>query len=235
MATIRNKILIIEDDALIARSLKNTLQINGYEAVTAACAAEGLSTAAGHCPDCILLDLGLPDRDGIEVIRELRTWTATPIVVLSARSTETDKAGALDAGADDYLVKPFGTVELLARIRTSLRHALAASENSQVRAQSVYAVRDLVVDMKRFKVFLRGKDVGLTPIEFRIVEFLAKNAGRVMTYKSIMCELWGPYTGSNNKLLRVHMANIRRKIEPDPNAPCYICTETGIGYRLTEE
>lgn len=235
MAAIRNRILIIEDDELIARSLKNTLQLNGYEAMTASCAAEGLSAAAGHCPDCVLLDLGLPDKDGIEVIRELRAWTSTPIVVLSARSAEKDKAEALDTGADDYLVKPFGTVELLARIRTSLRHALNASENSQVRTQSMYAVRDLVVDMKRFKVFLKGQDVGLTPIEFRIVEYLAKNAGRVMTYKSIMRELWGPYTGTSNKLLRVHMANIRRKIEPDPNAPCYICTETGIGYRLTEE
>lgn len=235
MAAYRNKILIIEDDELISRSLKTTLTLNGYEVMTVSTAAAGLSAAAGHCPDCILLDLGLPDRDGTEVITELRSWTTTPIVILSARSAETDKAEALDAGADDYLVKPFGTVELLARIRTSLRHAYTASENGKIGPDGVYKIRNLAVDMKRFKVYLNGTDVGLTPIEFRIVEYLAKNAGRVMTYKSIMRELWGPYTGSSNKLLRVHMANIRRKIEPDPNTPCYIYTETGVGYRMTEE
>lgn len=235
MAAFRKKILIIEDDALIARSLKNTLLLNDYEVLLAANAAEGLSAAAGHCPDCVLLDLGLPDRDGTEVIKELRAWSSVPIVILSARSAETDKADALDAGADDYLVKPFGTVELLARIRTSLRHVYTSAENARIGADGVYAVRELTVDMKRHRVCLRGEDTGLTPIEFRIVEYLAKNAGRVMTYKSIMRELWGPYTGSSNKLLRVHMANVRRKIEPDPNAPCYICTETGVGYRMAEE
>ena len=235
MAVFRNKLLIIEDDALIARSLKNTLSVSGYEVMTAANARDGLSAAAGHCPDCILLDLGLPDRDGVEVIRELRGWTATPIVVLSARSAEEEKAEALDAGADDYLVKPFGTVELLARIRTSLRHAYSFSENTRISADGVYTIRELTVDMKLHRVFLKGEDVGLTPIEFRIVEYLAKNAGCVITYKNIMRELWGPYTGTGNKLLRVHMANVRRKIEPDPNTPCYIFTETGVGYRMAEE
>lgn len=235
MAAFKNKILIIEDDALIARSLKNTLVMNGYDVQTAHNAAEGLSCAAGHCPDCILLDLGLPDRDGVEVIRELRTWSSAPVVILSARAAETDKAEALDAGADDYLVKPFGTVELLARIRTSLRHAYAFAENNRIDAAGIYRIRDLSVDMKRHRVCLKEEDAGLTPIEFRIVEYLAKNAGRVMTYKSIMNELWGPYTGNSNKLLRVHMANVRRKIEPDPNMPCYIYTETGIGYRMAEE
>ena len=235
MAAFRKKVLIIEDDELIARSLRNTLLMNDYEVLTAAAAAEGLSVAAGHCPDCVLLDLGLPDRDGIEVIKELRAWSSVPIVILSARSAEADKAEALDAGADDYLVKPFGTVELLARIRTSLRHAYTSAENARIDPEGIYTIRDLSVDMKRHRVCLKGEDVSLTPIEFRIVEYLAKNAGRVMTYKNIMRELWGPYTGSSNKLLRVHMANVRRKIEPDPNAPCYIFTETGVGYRMAEE
>ena len=235
MAAYKNKLLLIEDDALIARSLKNTLVLNGYEVLAETNAKDGLATAAGHCPDCVLLDLGLPDRDGIEVIRELRTWSSSPIVILSARSAEEDKAKALDAGADDYLVKPFGAVELLARIRTSLRHTYTSADNPNIDAEGVYCVRDLAIDMKRHRVTLKGEDVGLTPIEFRIVEYLAKNAGRVMTYKSIMCALWGPYIGNSNKLLRVHMANVRRKIEPDPNAPSYIYTETGVGYRMVEE
>ena len=190
---------------------------------------------SSHCPDCILLDLGLPDLDGTEIIRRVRSWAKTPIIVISARSMEEDKAHALDLGADDYLQKPFGTIELLARIRTALRHTRTALEDDSIALKGSYEVGDLLIDYRKCRVYLAGKDVGLTPNEFRIVALLGKHAGQVITYRAMLKELWGPYANRDNKILRVHMANIRRKIEPNPDEPRYIFTEVGIGYRMSEE
>ena len=190
---------------------------------------------SSHCPDCILLDLGLPDLDGTEVIRRVRSWTKTPIIVISARSMEEDKAYALDLGADDYLQKPFGTIELLARIRTALRHTRTALEDDSIALNGSYQVGDLLIDYRKHRVYLAGNDVGLTPNEFRIVALLGKHAGQVITYQAMLRELWGPYASRDNKILRVHMANIRRKIESNPDEPRYIFTEVGVGYRMSEE
>ena len=194
-----------------------------------------LSMISSHCPDCILLDLGLPDMDGREIIENVRRWTKTPIVVISARSMEEDKADALDMGADDYITKPFGVVELLARIRAALRHTRTTSERSDVALRGVYRVGELEINYQKYRVCVGGQDVHLTPNEFRIVALLGKHAGRVMTYKAMLQELWGPTAGMDIKILRVHMASIRRKIEPNPNEPHYIFTEVGIGYRMAED
>ena len=233
--TMRQVVLIIEDDPGITAYLQAALRAASYDAVPVGDGRTALALIASRCPDCILLDLGLPDMDGSEIIRSVREWTQTPIVVISARSTENDKADALDLGADDYLTKPFGTVELLARIRAALRHTRTTSESGQVALTESYRVKDLTVDFKKMKAFVGGQDARLTPIEFRIVGLLAKHPGRVLTYKTILRELWGPSGGPDNKILRVHMASIRRKIEKDPNEPQYIFTEVGVGYRMAEE
>ena len=232
---IQTKILIIEDDPGISTFLKTTLRAAGYEVLMSNDGKSALSMIASHCPDCILLDLGLPDMDGGEIIRNVRSWTKTPIVVISARSTEDDKAGALDLGADDYMTKPFGSVELLARIRTALRHTQTASESDEIGLNGTYSVGDLVIDYKKFRVFVSGEDAKLTPNEFKIVALLGKHPGRVLTYRTILRELWGPSVGMDNKILRVHMASIRRKIEANPNEPRYIITEVGVGYRMADE
>lgn len=221
------KVLIVEDDPGISKFLRTTLTTNHYEALWTDTGVKALEMISSHCPDCILLDLGLPDLDGTEIIRRVRSWAKTPIIVISARSMEEDKAHALDLGADDYLQKPFGTIELLARIRTALRHTRTALGS--------YEVGDLLIDYRKCRVYLAGKDVGLTPNEFRIVALLGKHAGQVITYRAMLKELWGPYASRDNKILRVHMANIRRKIEPNPDEPRYIFTEVGIGYRMSEE
>jgi len=200
-------------------------------------ASEGkpaLQMIASHCPDCILLDLGLPDMDGSEIIRNVRSWTQTPIIVISARIMEEDKAAALDAGADDYMSKPFGAIELLARIRAALRHTRTTAEQNEIALNGSYHIGSLVIDYRKLRVLRDGEDVHLTPNEFKIVALLGKHAGRVMTYRAILQELWGPSAGIDNKILRVHMANIRRKIEPNPNEPRYIFTEVGVGYRMAE-
>lgn len=231
---IRNRILIIEDDRSLSDLLKATLTAAGYEVMAARTGQSALNVIASHCPECVLLDLGLPDMDGTEIIRSVRAWTQTPIIVISARSMETDKADALDQGADDYLVKPFGTVELLARIRAALRHTRTAAEKNEIGLTGSYRVGSLTVDYRKCKVFLDGKDVHLTPVEYRIVALLGRHAGRVLTYRTMLRELWGPSASPDNKILRVHMANLRRKIEPDPAEPRYIITEVGIGYRMAE-
>ena len=228
------KILIIEDDPGISNFIKTTVSAAGYDAIVAGNGTIALQMISSHCPDCILLDLGLPDMDGGEIIRSVRSWTQTPIIVISARSMEEDKASALDDGADDYVTKPFGTVELLARIRTALRHTRTTAESDEIGLSGTYHVGDLEIDYKKMRVLLDGNDVHLTPNEFRIVALLGKHAGRVMTYKSMLRELWGPGVSLDNKILRVHMANIRRKIEPNPNEPKYIYTEVGVGYRMAE-
>ena len=235
MATIKSKILVIEDDRSIRMFLKTTLAAAGYDAITADDGRSALSVISSHCPDCILLDLGLPDMDGSEIIKSVRSWTSTPIVVISARSMEQDKAEALDAGADDYITKPFGAVELLARIRTALRHTYTQAEKDEISLHGSYRVGDMEIDYKRYRVLVDGQDIHLTPNEFRIVALLGRNAGRVMTYKVILRELWGPAASMDNKILRVHMASIRRKMEVNPNEPRYIFTEVGVGYRMAEE
>ncbi len=189
---------------------------------------------SSHCPDLIILDLGLPDMDGLEILRQLREWSSLPVVVVSARSHERDKVAALDLGADDYLTKPFGTGELLARVRTAIRHTRTSSGNGEIAQKGTYSVGDLVIDYNKHQVLIRGENAKLTLSEFRIVALLGKHAGKVLTYDYIMRELWGPRAGSGNQILRVNMANIRRKIERNPAEPQYIFTEVGVGYRLAE-
>ena len=232
--TLHSKILIIEDDPGIAAFLKATISAAGYDTLTAGDGKAALQMISSHCPDCILLDLGLPDMDGGDIIRSVRSWTQTPILVISARSMEQDKAAALDAGADDYMSKPFGAIELLARIRAALRHTRTTAEQNEIALDGLYHVGELEIDYKKLRVLRGGEDVHLTPNEFKIVALLGKHAGRVMTYRTILRELWGPSAGADNKILRVHMASIRRKIEPNPNEPRYIFTEVGVGYRMAE-
>ena len=232
---IRNKIMIIEDDPGICAFLKATLSAEGYDAIIATSGVGALELIASHCPDCILLDLGLPDMDGNHIIKSVRGWTPTPIIIISARSMETDKAQALDLGADDYITKPFGTIELLARIRTALRHTQTTSENGEIALRGQYHVGALTIDYRKHRVYMGGKDVHLTPNEFKIVGLLGKHAGRVLTYRAMLRELWGPSASTDNKILRVHMASIRRKIEPNPTEPRYIFTEVGVGYRMADE
>lgn len=229
----RSLILIGEDDSGILQFVKLSLEADGYETMCAKTGIEIKELIFSHCPNCILLDLGLPDMDGKDIIRSVREWTQTPIVVLSARTEETEKAAALDLGADDYLTKPFGTVELLARVRTALRHAY--SSNGHAGMDGVFSVGDLKIDFRKMKVLRSGEEIPLTPMEYRVVEFLARNAGKVMTYRAIMREIWGPYVNNDNKILRVHMTNARRKIEVDPDQPRYIFTEIGVGYRMADE
>jgi two-component system KDP operon response regulator KdpE len=180
-----------------------------------------------HRPELLILDLGLPDMDGIEVTRQLREWTQMPIIILSVRDQENDKIAALDAGADDYLTKPFGVGELMARIRVALRRSIQAVED-----EPVYQVDDLKVDIARRLVTLKGEEVDLTPTEYDILRMLVQHAGRVLTHRQILREIWGAAYESETHLLRVNMSNLRRKIEPDPNQPVYVVTEPGVGYRL---
>ena len=215
---IRNKIIIVEDDPGISKYLQAALRGHDYEPMLATDGKTALEMIASHCPDLLLLDLGLPDMDGSEIIRSVRSWSRMPIIVISARNAELDKAAALDMGADDYLTKPFGTVELLARIRTALRHTRTDGTSDALAMTGEYRVGDLCVDYN----------------EYKIVALLGRHAGQVLTYKSMMKELWGPGVGGDNKLLRVHMANIRRKIEPNPVEPQYIFTEVGVGYRMAD-
>mgnify|MGYP000893941791 FL=1 len=231
---IRNKIIIVEDDPGISKYLQAALRGRDYEPMLATDGKTALEMIASHCPDLLLLDLGLPDMDGSEIIRSVRSWSRMPIIVISARNAELDKAAALDMGADDYLTKPFGTVELLARIRTALRHTRTDGTSDALAMTGEYRVGDLCVDYNKHRVFLAGKDTRLTPNEYKIVALLGRHAGQVLTYKSMMKELWGPGVGGDNKLLRVHMANIRRKIEKNPASPEYIFTEIGVGYRMLE-
>lgn len=180
------------------------------------------------CPDVILLDLGLPDIDGCDVLRQLRSWSSISVIVISARTKEQDKVTALDLGADDYITKPFGTAELMARIRTSLRHSRTAAPDK------VYKAAGLEIYFERRMIYVDGEEVHLTHVEYQLLSLLAENSGKVLTYKFIMNSIWGPYMDSNNQILRVNMANIRRKIEKNPAQPQYVFTEIGIGYRMRE-
>ena len=234
MAEIKNKILIVEDDPGICKFLNALLIAQNYDVIITDDGTRALGVISSHCPDLILLDLGLPDMDGNEIIRSSRKWTKTPVIVISARTMEEDKATALDLGADDYLTKPFGAIELLARIRAALRHTRTTAQSDEIALNGTFHVGDLTIDFGKHRVYMGERDTCLTPNEFKILALLAHYAGQVVTYKTMLRELWGPQTGSDNKILRVHMASIRRKVEPNPDEPQYLFTETGVGYRLRD-
>lgn len=229
----RHEILLIEDERNICNFIVTTLKTQDYKVDYAVNAVSGLSLAASGCPDLILLDLGLPDMDGIDVIRSIRKWSNVPIIVISARTQEKEKVDALDAGADDYITKPFGTQELMARIRTALRRS-SLSGSAISPAQEKYTAKGLVIDYEKHLVTVNGEIVHFTQIEYKILTYLSRNAGRVITYDSLLTHVWGPYADNNNRILRVNMANIRRKLESNPADPQYILTEIGIGYRMIE-
>ncbi|MBQ6441480.1 MAG: response regulator transcription factor [Lachnospiraceae bacterium] len=231
---IKDRILIVEDDKSIVNLLVTVLKANHYEVYSASRASEAKSIVSSQCPDVVLLDLGLPDADGMSVIEYVRSYSQMPIIVLSARGHEQDKVRALDLGADDYMVKPFSAPELLARIRTALRHYKPAGTPSVVSDEVTLLNGRLVVSYKKHRVFVEGTDVKLTQNEYRIVALLARFSGRVLTYDYILKEIWGPHMKDDNKILRVNMANIRRKIEKNPARPEFIFTEAGVGYRMTE-
>lgn len=227
-------VLVIEDEKNILDFIVKSLTAHNYKVIPASTGAQARSLIASLCPDIILLDLGLPDMDGCEIIKEVRAWSSNPIIVVSARIQEDIKVRALDLGADDYLTKPFGVPELLARIRTSLRHSNKLNNDSAL-YKKPYHANDLTIDFLKRKIILDGQELHLTPIEYKIVAYLAQNSGMVMTYSSIMNNVWGPYAESDNKILRVNMANIRRKLEKNPAEPVYIFTEVGVGYRMLED
>jgi len=230
----KQKILIVEDDHSISNFLRTVLTANGFDVITAKNGQEAYSMITSHRPELVLLDLGLPDMDGMQLIQAVRRWTQLPIIVISARTHERDKVHALDAGADDYLTKPFGTSELLARIRTAIRHTRTADPNSSIREHGVIRVGALTIDYDKRHVYVDGTDVHLTQNEFKIVSLLGRFAGKVLTYDYLIREIWGPSASGDNQILRVNMANIRRKIEKNPAAPQYIFTEVGVGYRMLE-
>jgi two-component system, OmpR family, KDP operon response regulator KdpE len=225
-------VVIIEDEPQIRRFLRATLSTQGFRLVEAVTGEDGLVQAATRQPDIVILDLGLPDVDGLDVIRRLREWTAVPIVVLSARGQERDKIAALDAGADDYVSKPFGVGELLARMRVALRHAVQGSKDP---GEVVFSVGDLSVDLARRYVHVAGQQIHLTPIEYRLLTTLIRHAGKVMTHNQLLTEVWGPNQTEQSHYLRVYAAQLRRKLEADPAQPRYLLTEPGVGYRLAAE
>lgn len=227
-------VLVIEDEKSICDFIAKTLNASDYKAVTAGSGKEGLAILTSALPDLVLLDLGLPDMDGIDIIKQIRKWSSLPIIVISARVQEREKVAALDAGADDYITKPFGTDELLARIRTAIRHSNKIVDD-KVNSTRPYSARGLVVDFGKRLVTVEGKEIHLTRVEYKIVSMLAQNSGKVITYSSLIEQVWGPYADDNNRILRVNMANIRRKIEKNPGEPEYIFTELGVGYRMVED
>ena len=216
---IKDKVLIVEDEQSISNFISMILTANGYDTIIVRSGEEALTMIASHCPDLIVLDLGLPDMDGMEVLKSVRKWSNLPVVVVSARNHEHDKVEALDYGADDYLVKPFGTSELLARIRTAIRHTRTTLSNTQIAQSGKFVTGDLTIDYDKHQVLMNGQNAGLTVNEYKIVALLGKYAGKVLTYDFIIRELWGPKAKTDNQILRVNMANIRRKIEPTPGNP----------------
>ncbi len=225
-------ILVIEDEPQIRRFLRATLGSQGYTLLEATTAQEGLSEAASHPPDIVLLDLGLPDMDGLEVVQRLREWTTVPIIIISARGQEHDKVAGLDAGADDYLTKPFGVAELMARVRVAMRHANRTLNDG---ADSVFKTGDLEVDLAHRNVRVGEKEIRLTPIEFKLLGLLVKHAGKVLTHRQILKEVWGPNYAEESHYLRVFVHQLRHKLEADPAKPKYLVTEAGVGYRLRTE
>ena len=222
-------ILGIDDEPQMRKLVRLTVSSQGYRVVEAATGAEGLQQASAHTPDLVLLDLGLPDMDGLIVAKRLREWSTAPILVLSARGQEESKVAALDGGADDYLTKPFGAEELMARIRVALRHAARAREAPRT---IVTIGADISVDLSRRVVTVRGAEVHLTPIEYKLLAALLQNAGGVVTHRQLLQQVWGPGNVDQMQYLRVYMTNLRRKLEETPARPRYLITEAGVGYRL---
>jgi len=221
-------IIVIEDEAQIRRFLRASLASEGYHVIEAENGKQGLTEAATRKPDLLILDLGLPDMDGVEVVKGVRAWSSVPIIILSARSQGSDKISALDAGADDYLVKPFDVGELLARIRVALRHLSSAANGEE----GVFLVDVLKVDMIHRKVTVSNSEVHLTPIEYRLLTVLVKHAGKVLTHRLLLKEVWGPSYVEHTHYLRIYMRILRHKIEKDPARPRFLLTEVGVGYRL---
>lgn len=230
MTEARATILVIEDEPEIRRFLRSSLGAEGYKVVESATARRGSIDAATHKPDLAIVDLGLPDFDGVDVIRRIREWSPMPILVLSARVQERAKIDALDAGADDYVTKPFGVGELLARVRAALRHAVRMGSG-----EKTLILEDAVVDLEARKATRAGREIHLTPIEFRIIGCLAKHLGMVVTHRQLLSEVWGPTHVTDTHYLRIYMKQLRDKLEIDPVRPRHFVTETGVGYRLTDE
>ena len=231
---IRDRVLVIEDDKSIRNFMKTILEANNYEVIMATTGAEGYSMVTSQCPDVVILDLGLPDMDGMTILKNVRQWSSMPVLVVSARTHEKDKVAALDAGADDYITKPFGTSELLARVRTAIRHARATVLTAEGMQTGQFRAGDLLIDYDKHRVYVGDRDVNLTQNEYKIVSLLGKYAGKVLTYDFIIKEIWGPNMQNDNRILRVNMANIRRKMENNPAQPRYIFTEVGVGYRIVD-
>lgn len=231
---IKDRVLVVEDDKRISNFIKTVLEANNYDVIVAQTGAEAYSMVTSQCPDVVILDLGLPDMDGMKILQGVREWSAMPVIVVSARTHERDKVEALDLGADDYITKPFGTSELLARIRTAIRHTRSGIPNQPGGQTGVFKSGGLTIDYDKHRVFIDSVDAGLTQNEYKIVSLLGKYAGKVMTYDYIIKEIWGPNMKNDNRILRVNMANIRRKIEKNPAEPQYIFTEVGVGYRIVE-
>jgi len=223
------RVLVVDDERAIRRFLRTSLTAHGYAVYEASTGREALSAVIGDRPDLIILDLGLPDLSGIEVTRQLREWTRIPIIVLSVREEEATKVAALDVGADDYLTKPFGIAELVARIRVALRHTTQPAD------EPVFEVGDLRIDRARRQVLLAGTEIVLTPTEYELLRVLVQHAGKVLTHRQLLRQVWGTGYEQETHLLQVNVSNLRRKIEPDPSRPSYVITEMGVGYRLRAE
>ncbi len=222
-------VLVVEDDPQVRRFLRSSLPAHGYRPLEAADGKEALRAASQYVPDLVLLDLGLPDIDGLEVTRGLRAWSQMPILVLSARGQERYKVEALDAGADDYLTKPFSFPELLARMRVALRHAARTAGAAEERP---FVCGELSVDLEERRVKVGGREVHLTPIEYKLLSVLVRHAGRVVTQRQLLTEVWGPHNAEESQYLRVYMTHLRRKLEPERHRPRFLRTEAGVGYRL---
>ncbi|MCI0475516.1 MAG: response regulator [Anaerolineales bacterium] len=229
MSEINLRVLVVDDEPAIRRFLRASLTAHGNEVYEAATGQDALSAVVAHRPDLIILDLGLPDLDGVEVTRRLREWTHIPIIILSVRERETDKVAALDAGADDYLTKPFGVGELLARMRAALRHTI------QPAMASAFTTGELTIDLERRIVTVSGNEIQLTPTEYDLLRVLVTNAGKVLTHHQLLRAVWGVAYEQELHMLRVNISNLRHKIEADPTRPRYIITEPGVGYRLRAE
>jgi two-component system KDP operon response regulator KdpE len=225
-------VVLVEDEPQIRRFLRATLTGQNYRLFETTTGADGLVEIAARQPDVVIVDLGLPDLDGLQVIRRLREWSTVPVIVLSARGQERDKVAALDAGADDYVSKPFGAGELLARIRVALRHAAGARHEGDA---ATFKVGELEVDLLRRRVLVRGAEVKLTPVEYRLLTTLVRHAGKVVTHPQLLREVWGPGHEAQGHYVRVYMAHLRHKLEAEPARPRYLLTEPGVGYRLADE
>ncbi|MGH9339486.1 MAG: response regulator [Acidobacteriota bacterium] len=225
--------MVVEDERPVLNFLKAALASQGYKVIVAETGTEGLSLALNWLPDLLILDLALPDMDGLEIVQRTREWSALPIIILSARGHEKDKVSALDSGADDYLTKPFGVRELLARVRVAIRHRTRIMDHQA--ANSQFRTGGLTVDLAARRVFVEDQEIHLTPIEYRLLATLVHHSGRVLMHRFLLSQVWGPGSVGQTHYLRVFMANLRRKIEADPARPRYLLTEQGVGYRLAED